>query len=129
MYISLFSIALGAILGAWLRWALALKFNHVFQNIPLGTVLVNLIGAFIIGFSVAFFANSTLSPSYKLFVITGFCGTLTTFSTFSTFSMEVVSLLQSGKFDYAILTIAIHVLGSLLLTGAGIYTYQLSTAQ
>ena len=89
-------------------------------------MLVNLIGAFIIGFSVAFFANSTLSPSYKLFVITGFCGTLTTFSTFS---MEVVSLLQSGKFDYAILTIAIHVLGSLLLTGAGIYTYQLSTAQ
>ncbi|EKK07996.1 MULTISPECIES: fluoride efflux transporter CrcB [Acinetobacter calcoaceticus/baumannii complex] len=126
MYTSLFSIALGAVLGAWLRWALALKFNHIFQNIPLGTMLVNLIGAFIIGFSVAFFANSTLSPSYKLFVITGFCGTLTTFSTFS---MEVVSLLQSGKFDYAILTIAIHVLGSLLLTGAGIYTYQLSTAQ
>ena len=126
MYTSLFSIALGAVLGAWLRWALALKFNHIFQNIPLGTMLVNLIGAFIIGFSVAFFANSTLSPSYKLFVITGFCGTLTTFSTFS---MEVVSLLQSGKFDYAILTIAIHVLGSLLLTGAGIHTYQLSTAQ
>ena len=56
-------------------------------------------------------------------------GVLGSFTTFSTFSMEVVSLLQSGKFDYAILTIAIHVLGSLLLTGAGIYTYQLSTAQ
>jgi len=124
MYISLLSIGLGAVLGAWLRWGIGLQFNHYFPNIPLGTVLVNLIGAFIIGFAVTFFASSSLSPNYKLFLITGFCGALTTFSTFS---IEVVSLLQSGKFEYAILTITVHVLGSLLFTLLGIFTYQLTT--
>ena len=124
MYISLFSIGLGAVLGAWIRWGISLQFNHYFPNIPLGTVLVNLIGAFVIGFAITFFASSSLNPNYKLFLITGFCGTLTTFSTFS---MEVVSLLQSGKFEYAILTITVHVLGSLLFTLLGIFTYQLTT--
>lgn len=123
MYLSLLSIGIGAALGAWLRWFFALKFNSIFQNIPLGTALVNFIGAFIIGFSVNFFAASALNPNYKLFVITGFCGALTTFSTFS---MEVITLLQNGKVDYAIFAIAIHVLGSLLFTGIGIYTYQLT---
>lgn len=124
MYISLLSIGLGAVLGAWIRWGIGLQFNHYFPNIPLGTVLVNLVGAFVIGFAVTFFASSSLNPNYKLFLITGFCGALTTFSTFS---MEVVSLLQSGKFEYAILTITIHVLGSLLFTLLGIFTYQLTT--
>lgn len=124
MYISLLSIGLGAVLGAWIRWGIGLQFNHYFPNIPLGTVLVNLVGAFVIGFAVTFFASSSLNPNYKLFFITGFCGALTTFSTFS---MEVVSLLQSGKFEYAILTITVHVLGSLLFTLLGIFTYQLTT--
>lgn len=122
MYISLLSIAIGAVLGAWLRWGIGLKLNSIFQNIPLGTVLVNLIGAFIIGFAVSFFASSSLNPNYKLLIITGFCGA---FTTFSTFSMEVVALLQNGKFDYAIFTIAVHVLGSLLFTVIGIYSYRL----
>lgn len=124
MYYSLLSIALGSVLGAWLRWGIGLKFNQVFENIPFGTVLVNLTGAFIIGFAVAFFSNSSLSPNYKLFVVTGFCGALTTFSTFS---LEVVELLQNGKIDYAIFTIVIHVVGSLIFTGLGIYSYQLVT--
>ena len=125
MYVSLLSIGLGAVLGAWLRWVISLKFNSFFQGIALGTVLVNLVGAFIIGFAISFFANTNIHANYKLAVITGFCGALTTFSTFL---IEVVALLQSGKFDYAILTIAIHVLGSLLFTGLGIYSYQLMTA-
>ncbi|MFH7806547.1 fluoride efflux transporter CrcB [Acinetobacter sp. BSP-53] len=121
MYFSLLSIALGSIFGAWLRWGISLKFNNVFENIPFGTVLVNLIGAFIIGLAVSFFSNSSLSPNYKLFVVTGFCGALTTFSTFS---VEVVGLLQSSKFEYAISTIAIHVIGSLIFTVLGMLTYQ-----
>ncbi|MCV2442177.1 fluoride efflux transporter CrcB [Acinetobacter bereziniae] len=122
MYLSLFSIAIGSILGAWLRWAISLELNKLFENIPFGTVIVNLLGAFIIGLAVSFFSNSSLSANYKLFVITGFCGGLTTFSTFS---MEVVTLLQSGKFDYAIFTVLVHVVGALCFTFLGIFAYQI----
>ena len=124
MYLSLLSIALGSVIGAWLRWGISLRFNSVFENIPFGTVIVNLIGAFIIGLAVSFFSNSAISPNYKLFVVTGFCGALTTFSTFS---VEIVALLQASKFEYAISTIAIHVIGSLIFTVLGILSYQFFT--
>lgn len=124
MYLSLLSIALGSVIGAWLRWGISLRFNSVFENIPFGTVIVNLIGAFIIGLAVSFFSNSSISPNYKLFVVTGFCGALTTFSTFS---VEIVALLQASKFEYAISTIAIHVIGSLIFTVLGILSYQFVT--
>ena len=124
MYLSLLSIALGSVIGAWLRWGISLRFNSVFENIPFGTVIVNLIGAFIIGLAVSFFSNSSISPNYKLFVVTGFCGAL---STFSTFSVEIVALLQASKFEYAISTIAIHVIGSLIFTVLGILSYQFFT--
>lgn len=124
MYLSLLSIALGSVIGAWLRWGISLRFNSVFENIPFGTVIVNLFGAFIIGLAVSFFSNSSISPNYKLFVVTGFCGALTTFSTFS---VEIVALLQASKFEYAISTIAIHVIGSLIFTVLGILSYQFFT--
>ena len=124
MYLSLLSIALGSVIGAWLRWGISLRFNSVFENIPFGTVIVNLIGAFIIGLAVSFFSNSSISPNYKLFVVTGFCGALTTFSTFS---VEIVALLQASKFEYAISTLAIHVIGSLIFTVLGILSYQFFT--
>lgn len=125
MAISFISVGLGAMLGAWLRWGISLQCNQHLSNIALGTVIVNLLGGFIVGFALAFFANSSLSPHYKLFLITGFCGALTTFSAFS---MEVVALLQNGRWDYALLTIAIHVIGSLLMTLLGIFTYQMTLA-
>ena len=124
MYLSLLSIALGSVIGAWLRWGISLRFNSVFENIPFGTVIVNLIGAFIIGLAVSFFSNSSISPNYKLFVVTGFCGALTTFSTFS---VEIVEFLQASKLEYAISTIAIHVIGSLIFTVLGILSYQFFT--
>ena len=121
MYFPLLSIACGAVLGAWLRWFLGLKFNATFQNLPLGTILVNLVGGLIIGFAIALFANTQLSPNYKLFVITGFCGALTTFSTFSA---EVIDLLQQQKYGFAMVLISIHVVGSLLCTVLGLLSYQ-----
>ena len=120
----LLAVFIGGGTGSVARWFLSMRFNPMHQAIPMGTLAANLIGAFIIGFAVTFFASSSLSPNYKLFLITGFCGALTTFSTFS---IEVVSLLQSGKFEYAILTITVHILGSLLFTLLGIFTYQLTT--
>ncbi|MBF7682291.1 fluoride efflux transporter CrcB [Acinetobacter sp. B5B] len=121
---SLFAIACGSVLGGWLRWFIGLKLNTLYASIPLGTVCVNLVGGFIIGFLVAFFAQSTLSEQYKLFLITGFCGGLTTFSTFS---VEVVAMLQQGRVTTALLTIAIHVVGALLCTLAGMASYHYVT--
>lgn len=121
MLYPLLSIALGAVFGAWLRWWVGLKLNPLFMNIPLGTVLVNLLGGFIIGFAVAYFSSSQLNPNVKLLVITGFCGALTTFSTFS---IEMVELIQHGKWGYAFLLMSIHVIGSVLCTILGLLCYQ-----
>lgn len=126
MYYSLISIALGSVLGAWLRWFLSLKLNPIYPNIPLGTVTVNFVGGFIIGFAISYFSQSSLSANYKFFIITGFCGALTTFSTFSA---EIIVLLQSGKLGYAVTAILIHVFGSLLFTVLGMSLHQwLSTS-
>ena len=121
MYYPLISIALGSILGAWLRWLIGLKLNPIFPAIPLGTVTVNFIGGFIIGFAISYFSQSALGPNYKLFVITGFCGALTTFSTFSA---EIIALLQQGKLSYAVAAIVIHVIGSLVFTLIGMSLHQ-----
>jgi CrcB protein len=114
------AIFIGAGLGALLRWWLGLTLNGYFPSIPPGTLAANLIGGYIIGVAVAFFAASTaLAPEWRLFVITGFCGGLTTFSTFSS---EIVDLLQQGRSLGACAAVALHLLGSVLMTFAGIGT-------
>ncbi|HXA48012.1 MAG TPA: fluoride efflux transporter CrcB [Burkholderiaceae bacterium] len=105
------AIAVGATLGAWLRYALGLALNAIQPALPFGTVAANLGGGFMIGIAVAFFgSNPALSPAWRLLVITGFLGGLTTFSTFSAESM---SLLQSGEFAWALGHTALHVIGSI----------------
>ncbi|UFH48987.1 fluoride efflux transporter CrcB [Pseudomonas sp. KNUC1026] len=118
---SLMAIAGGAALGAWLRWALGLKLNSWFPSLPPGTVVANFIGAYIIGVAVAFFANLPgIAPEWRLFLITGFCGGLTTFSTFSA---ETMVLIQQGRLLMALAAITVHVVGSLCLTALGMATY------
>jgi CrcB protein len=120
MWKSIFVISLGSALGALLRWVLGLKFNSAFPTIPLGTLLANLIGGYFIGIGVAYFTQAQgIAPEWRLLIITGFCGGLTTFSTFSS---EVVALLQAGRLAWALGAICIHVAGSLAATIAGIYT-------
>lgn len=119
---AIFAIALGAALGALLRWQLGLKFNAHLPLLPLGTLAANLIGGYIIGLAIAFFAsNPTLAPEWRLLIITGFCGGLTTFSTFSA---ETVSLLQGGRLLWAMVVVSAHVIGSMLMTLAGLATWQ-----
>jgi len=116
------AIAIGASLGAWLRYALGVWMNTILPQLPFGTLAANLGGGFIIGVAVAFFANNpTLSPEWRLFAITGFLGGLTTFSTFSAESM---SLLQSGQYTWAAGHVAVHVIGSVGLCFAGFATYK-----
>ncbi len=122
MWKAVLAVALGAALGALLRWVLGMKFNSWFPNLPPGTLLANVVGGYIIGVAVAFFAQMPhLAPEWRLLIITGFCGGLTTFSTFS---VEVMSLLQQGRMVLAMTSIGAHVMGSLLMTLAGMATWQ-----
>lgn len=120
---SLLVIAIGASLGAWLRWLLGMKLNALFPTIPPGTVVANMVGGYLIGLAIAFLAASpSLNPEWRLLIITGFCGGLTTFSTFSA---ETVTLIQEGRFLWALGSISLHVLGSLAMTAAGLLSYQM----
>jgi CrcB protein len=120
MWKSIAAIAVGSALGALLRWQLGDKLNSVFPTLPPGTLAANLIGAYVVGLCLAFFATCpALSPEWRLLLITGFCGGLTTFSTFSA---EVTVLLQQGRISWALGAVAVHVMGSVAMTFAGIGT-------
>jgi len=122
MWTSIVAIFFGAGFGALLRAGFNFVTAGTASIVPLGTLLSNLVGGYLIGIAIAFFANNpNLSPEWKLFVITGFLGGLTTFSSFSA---EVVILLQRGEFTWALGTALLHLFGSLVLTFLGILTYQ-----
>jgi CrcB protein len=127
MWSPVLAISAGAAGGALLRWQLGVQLNSLFLTVPPGTLAANLIGGYIIGFAIAYLAQApNLAPEWRLFIITGFCGGLTTFSTFSA---EVVTRLQEGQWIWAAGAIAIHVAGSLTMTLAGIATWQLLRSQ
>ncbi len=120
MVASILSICAGASLGALLRWLLAGRFNPLFPALPMGTLAANLLGGYLVGVAVAVFAGMPqLPPQYRLFVVTGFLGGLTTFSTFSA---EVVAQLQNGHTAWALATAFTHMLGSFAFTALGIAT-------
>ena len=113
------AICVGASLGALARWGLGLWLNPV-ALLPMGTLAANLVGGYLVGICVAVFAAlPQLDPVWRLALVTGFLGALTTFSSFSA---EVVAMLIQQRYGLALATAALHLLGSLLLTVAGIKT-------
>ncbi len=123
---ALVAIGIGAILGAWSRWGLSLLLNPIFPTLPIGTLVSNLAGGYVIGVLVEYLGqNPALPPEVRLFAITGFLGSLTTFSTFSA---ESVGLLTRGDYGWALAHIGVHLGGSLLMTILGIQTVKLLTA-
>jgi CrcB protein len=123
MWQPVLAISVGAAVGSLLRWQLGAKLNNYFPAIPPGTLAANIVGGYIVGLAIAYFAQaSDIAPEWRLLIITGFCGGLTTFSTFSA---EVMTLLQEGRLVMAMSAIGIHVAGSLLATLAGLATWQL----
>ena len=117
---SVLAVGAGAALGAWLRWGLSAAFNHLFVNLPLGTLASNLVGGYLIGIAVEVLVHhSVLTPEWRLFIITGFLGGLTTFSTFSA---EAVNLLSRQEYGWALAHILTHLIGSVALTLLGIAT-------
>lgn len=111
------AVGVGAALGAWLRWGLASWLNAEPEKFPLGTLAANLIGGFLVGVAVAYFIkHPELSPAWRLFVVTGFLGGLTTFSTYSA---EVVGMLERGEIVSAFAIALAHLVGSFALTALG----------
>jgi CrcB protein len=115
------AICAGASVGALARWSLGVLLNPLFPSLPLGTLAANVGGGYLVGLAIAYFvAHPALAPEWRLLVITGFLGGLTTFSTFSA---EVVTLAQRGDFGWALATVAAHLAGSLTCTVLGMLTY------
>lgn len=120
--VSVLGISLGAALGALARWQLGLWLSPPGAWIPWGTLAANLVGGLLVGVAVGVLELlPELNPLWRLFLVTGFLGGLTTFSTFSA---EVVGFLMQGKLGLALLTAMAHVAGSLLMTWVGLKAVQ-----
>jgi len=121
--LSIVAICIGACFGALARWQLGLWLNPMVvpgSALPLGTLAANWIGGYLVGLAVALFqALPQLDPVWRLALITGFLGALTTFSSFSA---EVIAMLGQQKYALALVTAGLHLFGSLLLTVAGMRT-------
>jgi fluoride exporter len=115
--LTVLAICIGASLGALARWGLGLWLTPG-GVLPWGTLAANLVGGYLIGVAIAAFqAMPQLDPVWRLLLITGFLGGLTTFSSFSA---EVVEFLMAGRYGLALLTAGLHVLGSLAMTVLGL---------
>jgi CrcB protein len=118
---SVLAVGVGAAVGAWLRWGLSTWLNARIE-LPLGTLAANLIGGYLVGIAVALFADRPeLAPAWRLLIITGFLGGLTTFSTFSA---ESVAMMMRGDYGWWLAHCLSHLLGSLALTALGFATYR-----
>jgi CrcB protein len=121
--LGLTAVAIGAVLGAWLRWGFGIWLNPVLPEVPLGTLAANLVGGLVIGLAIEFFAvYPGVAPEWRLALITGFLGALTTFSTFSA---ESVTLLARAQYAWAALHMSVHLAGSIAMTIAGVALFRL----
>ena len=118
--LNIFAICLGASLGALSRWGLGLWLSTG-AGLPWGTLAANLIGGYLIGVCIALFQSMPqLDPVWKLAIVTGFLGALTTFSSYSA---EVIGLLQQQRLTAALGWAAIHLVGSLCMTYVGMLSW------
>lgn len=123
MGLTIVAISLGAALGALARWGLGLALNGLFPAVPPGTLVANLVGGYLVGLALPLLvAHPEWGPAWRLFVVTGFLGGLTTFSAFSG---EVALLLQQGRWLLAGGAVGLHVGGSVAMTVAGFATVAL----
>ena len=114
----LLAVGGGAAVGAWIRWGLGAALNPLFPTLPLGTLAANLAGGLMMGLAIELITrHNVMPPELRLLITTGFLGGLTTFSTFSG---EITTLLLRREWLWALAGVAVHVVGSLLLTVLGI---------
>lgn len=116
------AVGVGGAIGSILRWRISAWLNQPHAWLPWGTLTVNWLGGFLIGILVAFFAhNPYLSSPWKLFLITGIMGGLTTFSTFTS---ESVGMLQNGAYFTFVSQVCLHLVGSIVLCMVGMALYK-----
>ena len=115
-----FLVGIAAAIGAWLRWGIGYIFSALYPSLPFGTLVINLLGGFLMGLSIAYFQNiaSSLNEELKLFINVGFLGGLTTFSAYTS---EIFTLLQKGEVQTSFLFLISHVLGALIMAFIGWY--------
>ncbi len=114
-------VGVGGFLGAILRFVLSAWIQKGAGGVfPLGTLSVNVLGSFLIGFLVLYFQEH-LSPEYRALVITGFLGALTTFSTFS---YESVLLIEQEAYLKVFANVILNVVLSLSATGMGMLVFK-----
>jgi CrcB protein len=125
-WVPAFAVATGAAIGALARWRLSIWLNPLHEALPPGTLAANVIGGYLVGLIVVWLGqHPDVSPVWRLFLITGLLGGLTTFSTFS---VEVMALIQQGRLVWALTSCLAHLAGSLLATWAGMATVTLLRA-
>ncbi len=113
----LLAVGIGAVLGAWLRWGLAMWLNGLERLLPWGTLFANLVGGLLVGAAAAWLSrHPDLDPAWRLFLVTGFLGALTTFSSFS---IESLALIQRGALGLALLHSGLHLFGCLVAAAIG----------
>ena len=114
---AVFAVGIGAALGAWARWSLSILLNNSEHSVPLGTLISNIGGGLLIGCALAWFArHPEIDPVWRLAIVTGFLGALTTFSTFSA---ESLTLLQRGELGWVFAHSALHLFGCLAAAAIG----------
>lgn len=119
--LTIVAVASGGAIGATLRLLIHTTVNKSFIHaLPLGTLVVNLIGSLLVGMLFAYFHfNTSLSPHIKTFLVTGILGALTTYSTFA---IESFFLLESGHYIHAFANMALNLFGTILFAGLGYFT-------
>ena len=116
------AVGVGAALGAWIRWGLGIWLNARSPALPLGTLAANLVGGYLVGIAVAWISHRPEVPAeWRLLIVTGFLGGLTTFSTFSA---ESVGMLMRGEYAWAFFHTTSHLVGAILMTVLGVLTYR-----